>query len=164
MKRTYILAVFLFFAIALTSPSYSQNSSPVLKGPYLGQKPPGMIAEPFAPGIISKDGWELEGVFAPGMNEFYYTAKRGDPSRITVIGFRQENDIWREYLEFPRQGETVFSPDGERWHMAIGTALIMAGQSVKALAPCSIEKIGALCVYQLHQKVPMFLTTIRVTT
>ncbi|MCD4730065.1 MAG: hypothetical protein K8R74_05670, partial [Bacteroidales bacterium] len=30
----------------------------VLTGPYLGQKPPGMKPEIFAPGVISRDGFE----------------------------------------------------------------------------------------------------------
>ena len=86
----------------------------------MGQTPPGLIAEPFAPGIISTDGWELEGVFAPGMNEFYYTTNNGKGTPITVIGFRQENNVWNKYLEFKRKGEITFSPDGSRMHMAKG--------------------------------------------
>ncbi len=86
----------------------------------MGQKPPGMVAEPFAPGIISKGGWEVEGVFAPGMKEFYFTTSRGEPFRPTVIGFRQENNVWKKYTEFRRRGEMAFSPDGLRMHMAKG--------------------------------------------
>ena len=33
----------------------SKEEFPVLEGPYLGQKPPGMIPKIFAPGIISTD-------------------------------------------------------------------------------------------------------------
>ncbi|MEQ9467411.1 MAG: alpha/beta hydrolase-fold protein [Ekhidna sp.] len=100
---------------------------PVLTGPLMGQEPPGLIAEPFAPGIISKDAWELEGVFAPGMKEFYFTLDRGIYSgpnetgfRPTVIGFRQENNVWKKFTEFLRTGEVTFSPDGSRMHMAKG--------------------------------------------
>ncbi|GAB3012735.1 hypothetical protein GCM10027098_03220 [Bowmanella dokdonensis] len=92
----------------------------MLEGSYMGQKPPGMVAEPFAPGIISKEGWELEGVFAPGMQEFYFTTRGGERSRSTVIGFRQQNNVWRKFTEFPRTGELSFSPDGKRMHMAKG--------------------------------------------
>lgn len=102
-------------------------SFPLLKGPYMGQKPPGLIPEPFAPGIISKEGWEIEGVFAPGMQEFYFTLNRNaytDPKveafRPTVIGFRQQNNVWKKYTEFKRKGEITFSPDGKRMHMAKG--------------------------------------------
>jgi hypothetical protein len=54
------------------------------------------------------------------MKEFYYTTKGGKYTRRTVIGFRQENNIWTKYLEFQRNGEIAFSPDGKRMHMAEG--------------------------------------------
>jgi CubicO group peptidase (beta-lactamase class C family) len=112
---------------AKVAKSESSIKFPLLKGPYMGQKPPGLVAEPFAPGIISKDGWELEGVFAPGMKEFYFTLNSDDYAnpktgkfRPTVIGFRQENNIWTKFQEFRRRGEVTFSPDGKRMHMAKG--------------------------------------------
>ena len=99
MKRISI--ILLITVLAMSSESYSQDEFPVIKGPYMGQKPPGMMAEPFAPGIISKEGWELEGVFAPGMKEFYftlnsneYTSPKVEGIRPTVIGFRQENNVF----------------------------------------------------------------------
>lgn len=117
MKFYLPLIFFTISALFINHNSYSQDEFPILQGPYMGQKPPGAVAEPFAPGIISKEGWELEGVFAPGMKEFYYTTNR---KSSTVIGFRQQNNIWTKYLEFKRTGEIVFSPDGKRMHMAKG--------------------------------------------
>ena len=98
----------------------SDFSFPILEGPYMGQKPPGMIAEPFAPGIISKDGWEIEGVFAPGMKEFYFVTRSSKNKPATVIGFRQQDNLWKKYIEFTRTGEISFSPDGSRMYMAKG--------------------------------------------
>jgi len=103
-----------------SSNSYSQDEFPKLEGPYMGQTPPGLVAEPFAPGIISKQGWEIQGVFAPGMKEFYFTTDRGKGTPIIVIGFRQQNNVWKKYIEFERRGEVTFSPDGKRMHMAKG--------------------------------------------
>jgi Tol biopolymer transport system component len=110
----------LLSILTMSSNSFSRDEPPVLEGPYLGQKPPGMVAEPFAPGIISTDGWELEGVFAPSMNEFYYTSDNGEGTPIMVTGLRQINNVWRTYIEFKRKGEITFSPDGDRMHMAKG--------------------------------------------
>ena len=98
----------------------SNFSFPTLEGSYMGQEPPGMVAEPFAPGIISKGGWEIEGVFAPGMKEFYFTTRSSKDTPITVIGFRQQDNVWKKYTEFKRRGEISFSPDGSRMHMAEG--------------------------------------------
>jgi hypothetical protein len=117
MKKTLPVILFLASTLMKNSKSYSQHELPVLKGPYMGQKTPGTVAEPFAPGVISKKGWELEGVFAPGMKEFYFTTNR---KSATVIGFRQQNNVWKKYIEFPRRGEIVFSPDGSRMYMAKG--------------------------------------------
>jgi hypothetical protein len=121
MKSTLPAKLLLAVVIMLSGNSYGQDEFPVLKGPYMGQKTPGLVAEPFAPGIISKNGWELDGVFAPGMKEFYFTLDRAtDPKgyKPRVIGFRQQNNVWKKYIEIPRTGETVFSPDGNRMHMA----------------------------------------------
>jgi len=53
MKYICISIVLLFSILAFSSNSFAQNEFPVLEGPYLGQKPPGLTSEVFAPGIIS---------------------------------------------------------------------------------------------------------------
>ncbi len=116
-----ILTVFLLFNTIFAQENVEGDFTfPHLEGPYMGQEPPGMVAEPFAPGIISTDGWEVEGVFAPGMKEFYYTTSLEEPFRPTVIGFRQQGNVWKKFTEFRRRGELSFSPDGSRMHMAKG--------------------------------------------
>ena len=100
--------------------AFAERAFPPLKGPLMGQTPPGMVAEPFAPGVISTEGWELEGVFAPGMNEFYFTTKDAEEARGYIIGFRRVDDVWQKYIQLPRRGEIVFSADGNRMHMAKG--------------------------------------------
>lgn len=120
MKHICISIILLLCILTISSKSYSQAEFPVLKGPYMGQTPPGIMAEPFAPGIISKEGWEIEGTFAPGMKEFYFTTKGGKYIHPTVFGFRQQNNVWKKYIDFTRDGEVVLSPDGKRMHMAGG--------------------------------------------
>ena len=48
--------------VVLSVPVLGEREFPSLTVPLMGQKPPGMVAEPFAPGVISTTGWELEGV------------------------------------------------------------------------------------------------------
>lgn len=120
MKRICISTILLLSILTMSSKSYSQDEFPILEGPYMGQTPPGAVAEPFAPGTISKEGWEIEGVFAPGMKEFYFTTRRGEDKTITVVGFRQRDNVWKKYIEFKRKGEVTLSPDGKRMHMAEG--------------------------------------------
>lgn len=119
MKHLNLIMLLLALLI-MNRKTFADEEFPQLEGPYMGQPPPGLIAEPFAPGIISKQGWELEGVFAPGMNEFYFTTRGGHRERPTVIGFRQDNNEWKKFTEFTRHGEVVFSPDGARMYMADG--------------------------------------------
>lgn len=102
MKSVLPSKLLIVVALMISGNSYSQDEFPILKGPYMGQETPGMVAESFAPGIISKKSWDGEGIFAPGMKEFYFTKKGGKYTDRTVIDFRQENNIWMKYLEFPR--------------------------------------------------------------
>lgn len=60
-----------------------------LKGPYLGQKLPGMKKEIFAPGIVStKSGHEFSCTFSADGREFYFN--RG----MTIMVCRWEEDGW----------------------------------------------------------------------
>ena len=53
--------------------SYKPGEQTGLKGPYLGQKPPGLTAELFAPGIVSKAlGHAFSCTFSPDGKEFYF--------------------------------------------------------------------------------------------
>ncbi|MDH5604669.1 MAG: hypothetical protein OEY51_12050, partial [Cyclobacteriaceae bacterium] len=67
---------------------------PVLKGPYLGQKPPGLTPVIFAPGIISSaDYHELGGgTFSPDGKEYYFT--RDIDNRWTIMVSRLESEGW----------------------------------------------------------------------
>ena len=115
---TLMLLLPLGSAIAQDSSAFT---FPPLEGPLMGQKPPGRVAEPFAPGIISTaGGWELEGTFGPDMREFYFTTSQAEPFKPTVIGFRMEGNVWHKFIEFRRRGEVTISPDGHRMHMAKG--------------------------------------------
>lgn len=121
---TYLLSV---LSVLVSTQVFSFEEFPIYTGPYLGQTPPGITAEKFAPNTVSREGWELDGVFAPGMKEFYYTidprqyktTKEKNASSL-IIGYRQTGDVWRKFVELPRHGEVVFSPDGQRMHLAKG--------------------------------------------
>ncbi len=66
-----ITVVSVFSTHAFATPSY--DHWPDVTGPYLGQEPPGMTAEIFAAGIISTEQSEINSVFAPNGDEFYFT-------------------------------------------------------------------------------------------
>jgi hypothetical protein len=49
------------------------------------QEPPCLVAEPFSPGIISKQDWELEGVFARGMKELHFTTTQNNATLYVAL-------------------------------------------------------------------------------
>jgi hypothetical protein len=53
-RRTIFFKIPLLLILAISSHAL-QKDFPILQGPYLGQKPPGMIPLIFAPGIVSTD-------------------------------------------------------------------------------------------------------------
>jgi len=117
MKRICISIILLLSILTMSSKSHSQSEFPVLEGPYLGQKPPGSIPEVFAPGIVSTKDWEIEGVFAPNMEEFYFARYRGtyDDAKTYVIQYK--NGAWHESVVEDRTGEVFISTDGNTMHL-----------------------------------------------
>lgn len=111
-----ITLIILLFGVSDFLFSQVNEDFPILKGPYLGQKPPGTTAEIFAPGIISKGGSEISAVFSPDGTEFYFSAK--DPvSMLKILYSKLENGIWTKPETAPFSGKyydavSSISPDG----------------------------------------------------
>ncbi len=92
---------------------------PVLIGEYIGQEPPGMEPELFAPGIIStRDRNERDVSFSSDGNEFYFTLwGNNQPWNITVM--KRQNNQWTapERASFSGQyldAEAFFTPDNNQ--------------------------------------------------
>jgi len=98
--------------------SAQQVEFPVLKGPYLGQKPPGKIPEIFAPGIISTIYHEHSSpVYSPDGKEIFYTLSHEGGHRLMYL--RLEDGQWTIPKTAPFSGEfsddnAHFSLDGKR--------------------------------------------------
>jgi Tol biopolymer transport system component len=117
-----LLGVGFFIVIILSS--YSQQADfPELKGPYLGQKPPGKTPEIFAPGIVSVDRYgEFVCMFSPQGNECIFDRYGDDEyANGAVFMTRIENGKWikPEIFALFSKFEDVFlptlSPDGKYW-------------------------------------------------
>jgi len=75
MRKRFLLLIAVACVISAHAfATQSYENWPDVAGPYFGQEPPGMTAEIFAPGIISTDRSEINSVFAPDRDEFYFTA------------------------------------------------------------------------------------------
>ena len=73
MDRICMFVIPLLSILTMSSKSYSQDEFPALKGPYLGQTPPGLTAKPFAPGIVNTEEWGDAGGFSTdtGIDHLY---------------------------------------------------------------------------------------------
>ena len=91
-----------------------------IKGPYLGQKTPGMTPEVFAAGIVSTPAYEHGApAFSPNGKEMYWSVFSEKDFKQRIFFMRLENDRWSEpapaafsnekYLD----GNPVFSGDGD---------------------------------------------------
>ncbi len=106
--------------LLITAPLLADSQWPELRGDYLGQTPPGLQPEVFAPSLISlPDEQELNAVFSPngrifmfsrtidGVYKMFYSYRRGD-------GTWQEPRMAAPSKTFPshRDVDMAFSPDG----------------------------------------------------
>jgi len=98
--------------------SAPQNvSHNTLQGPYLGQKPPGDMAKPFAPNLITTSHFEVTGVFSPEMNEFYYIRGDENNKKQEFVVYIDHGSHWQETVISKRVGTPLFSPDGKTMHL-----------------------------------------------
>lgn len=94
--------------------------------PYVGQALPGVTPERFAPGLVSTDAIELNGVFSSDLREFYFTRVVDGVDTMQQITFADGS--WRgprELLLFPNQAraeaaDMVLSRDGQELFFLAG--------------------------------------------
>ena len=122
MKQRAIFIGILFLTILAFIDCSEEDDFPVLKGPYLGQKPPGMKPEVFAPGIVNTDNKNHScGAISPDGKEIYWSLFS------YISGVRQERIWFTEMSDGKwttpqvapfsgkyREGSPHFSPDGKR--------------------------------------------------
>jgi len=117
--RTIYLGMILLSIFSFNGQS-QQNEELVLRGPYLGQKPPGMKPEIFAPGLISIEGSAEYGAhFSPDLTEFYFTRNTPD-ARAAIWVLKKTKDIWSEpkvieFMDDYRGSESCISFDGKNF-------------------------------------------------
>jgi len=94
MRRTLSrLSTFVFLACGYAAAAPNFADWPNVSGPYLGQKPPGIVAELFAPKLISTDQSEIGSVFSPDHTEFYFTTWAKETGTEILVA-KQVDGIW----------------------------------------------------------------------
>ena len=118
MRYKTFFVVMLLSLIFVFSTHAHQDDFPVLKGPYLGQKPPGIIHELFSPGVISSDINEHSpAAFSPDGKEVYWAVTDG--RMMTIKYMKQENGRWEApqiapFAEGLECSSPVYSVDGRK--------------------------------------------------
>jgi Tol biopolymer transport system component len=137
MRNYYIIIAIIGLALFLAACDTQKNESnesdfPILKGPYLGQKPPGMKAEIFAPNIISTPFNEAICSFTPDGKEVFFRIL--GPPRGGIYFMKEVNGKWSEPQIASFLGnydaKCNLSPDGNKIVFSTGMPLERKGKSL----------------------------------
>ncbi|HVP57427.1 MAG TPA: hypothetical protein VMU02_04975 [bacterium] len=144
MKRLLFVAAVLLQVTAVGAQA-DTPSFPVLKGPYLGQKPPGNTPEVFAPGIVSTAAHEFSCSFTPDGREFYFARRDSGLNQIVVMVTRLRDSVWTKpevapFVENQFSFEPTVTPDNKRLYFSSGRS--MPGQTGPAMNILSVERVG----------------------
>jgi hypothetical protein len=97
-----------------------KDDFPVLKGPCLGQEPPGLVPKIFAPGIVSLENTLENGcAFSKDLTEFYFTREDRSKGNCWIFVSRLIDGRWTPPEVVPFSGrqftdfEPHISPDGK---------------------------------------------------
>jgi len=117
MKSTIPIISLIFSILILLANCARQDESPVLKGPYLGEKPPGMTALIFAPGNVSTGHIEKCAAFMPDGKEFYFAILGEAASFIAFMKLEDNGWVGPQMAPFSgryEDDEFSLSPDGKK--------------------------------------------------
>lgn len=112
-----LLLVTYFLTLSALAQDLTNNNYdfPILTGPYLGQKPPGVVPEIFAPDVF-KD--EVHGglIFSPDGSEIYWDLMDANNN---ILYMKMESNQWSKPEVVPFMfkegtGDATFSSDGNR--------------------------------------------------
>ncbi len=119
MAKKQVVCIISSSVLIFVAGCTQKNSFPVLKGLYLGQKPPGMRPEVFAPGIISHGFHEHGLTISPAGDEMLFTTSSADHQYYAIVHVQRKNNVWSQPEIASFSGKYMdmgprFSVDGKR--------------------------------------------------
>jgi hypothetical protein len=90
MTRSVVAAI----VVVLAAASGCGRQAP--GNPYLGQEPPGLEPQVFAPGVVSSENHEFAPSFSPDGTEFYFSRGEGPGNTKSVMVTRLVNGVWTQ--------------------------------------------------------------------
>jgi len=119
LKFRSLLAVVLlsgFCSFAVADDENNGEGNYDLKGPYLGQKVPGVIPKLFAPGIVATEKYrETVVTFLPNMKELSFTRSGGKYKKPTLFVMQNKNNQWNR--------KTILLADSAKYEEQFNPAL-----------------------------------------
>ena len=115
-KKLFIFAG--IFVLMISCGQKVKTEFPILRGLYLGLKPPRDVPQLFAPGIVSTDKNEHSpAIFSKDGNELFWSYY--DQGEHVIMHMRQVDDCWTVPEKFVygndyKDGNPFFSPDWKR--------------------------------------------------
>lgn len=116
--------LFILSSLAIFNCSFAQSNTkafPILKGPYMGQKLPGLSPELFAPGIISNGLANRDVAISPNGKEMYFTLHTAKFQFATIVHSKLVNETWTKPVVVPfatdsryKYLEPAFNYDGTK--------------------------------------------------
>ncbi len=119
MKHRALFVAILLSIIAASMGNYQEDAFPALKGPYLGQKPPGKTPSIFSPGIISTENLgEAGSAFTKNGNLFIFNRRTPPEEHKTIYFTEVKNGFWTKPSPVPFNSPYAdwdfhFAPDGK---------------------------------------------------
>jgi Tol biopolymer transport system component len=121
MKTLSFVVLIGFITLSCQEKASMPQASNVAEvtGPYLGQNPPGMTPEVFAPGLISFGFHENGIVFSADGKEVFYSLSDSKYSSKTFVYLKENQDGWTSPEIAPFAGDyynhsLFYAPDGEK--------------------------------------------------
>jgi len=122
LKKIILLTAALILPALFFLGQEKQPAFPALKGPYLGQTPPGMTPEIFAPGIVSTELNTRDIAITPDGKELYFCVNLASFTFSTILVTREVDGVWTrpevlEHMEDPGylNIEPCISADGKKF-------------------------------------------------
>lgn len=119
MKKLLLSIAAILLQVSIIYCQYDQKEFPVLKGPYFGQNPPGIIPVVFAPGIISTGLYTGDIALSKDSHEIYFCVS--DAAVTAIFVTKLIDNRWTEPAIAPFSGKGFFdfephiSPDGTKF-------------------------------------------------
>ncbi|MCP4153601.1 MAG: hypothetical protein GY757_38085 [bacterium] len=98
MKKRVVFFGLVFLVVFVINHIGAEDGWPVLKGPYMGQKPPGMTPEVFAHNVLAKS---LNTVFSPDGKEFFFVRDIDGNDTDDIHWLKQIEGVWTKPVAAP---------------------------------------------------------------